>query len=150
MKEFQIKNRVNLNAEKMNQGEDNEFFVKSITVPTVMEKCAAAFIEVEPGNTAFGYHYHETVEEIFYIISGEGSVRTVKGDIPVKAGDAICFPTGEGGSHVIRNTSVTEKLVYLDFGTRGECEVAHLPDAKKILVITRSGMNVFDEPEHSK
>ncbi len=146
MKEFQVKSFVGLKAETTNYGEGNVFAVKQITDPAVMEKCAAAFVEVEPGNTAYGYHYHETVEEIFYIISGEGSVRTVKGDIPVKAGDAVCFPTGEGGSHVVRNNSATEKLVYLDFGTRGECEIAHMPDIKKILVIGKSGMNMFDEP----
>lgn len=150
MKEFQIKNLADLKAEKTDQGVGNVFSVKSITDPTVMEKCAAAFVEVEPGNSAYSYHYHETVEEIFYIVSGEGIVRTVKGDVPVKAGDAVCFPTGEGGSHVIRNSSETEKLVYIDFGTRGECEIAHLIDAKKILVIGKSGMGVYDELERAK
>ncbi len=146
MKEFQVKNLADLKAEVMDRGEGNVFSVKQITDPAVMSKCAAAFVEVEPGNFAYGYHYHETVEEIFYIISGQGTLRTYKGEIPVKAGDALCFPTGEGGVHVVRNSSATEKLVYLDFGTRGECEIAHLPDIKKILVIGQSGMNLFDEP----
>ena len=150
MKEFQVKNLAGVKAETTDQGPGNVFSIKPITDPIVMEKCAAAFVEVEPGNTAFGYHWHETVEEIFYIISGEGIIRTSKGDVPVKAGDVICFPTGEGGSHVIRNSSAMEKLVYLDFGTRGECEIAHLIDAKKILVIGKSGMGVYDEPEGMK
>lgn len=147
MKEFQIKNIGTMKAEEVNRGEGNVFSVKDITEPAVMEKCAAAFVEVEPGNVAFGYHWHETVEEIFYIISGEGSIRTVKGDIPVKAGDVICLPTGEGGSHVVRNNSASTKLVYLDFGTRGGCEIAHLPDAKKMLVIGQTGMSIVDEPD---
>ncbi len=150
MKEFQVKNLAALKAETTNYGEGAVFSVKDITDPAVIQKCAAAFVELEPGNTAYGYHYHETWEEIFYIISGTGSVRTVKGEIPVKAGDAICFPTGEGGSHVVHNNSKTEKLVYLDFGTRSECEIAHMPDIKKILVIGQSGMSMFDEPEAAK
>lgn len=146
MKEFQIKTFADLKPETANQGPGNVFSVKLITDPSVMQKCAAAFVEVEPGNFAYGYHYHETVEEIFYIISGEGSLRTFKGEVPVKAGDALCFPTGEGGVHVVRNTSASEKLVYIDFGTRGEVEIAHMPDIKKILVIGQSGMNMYDEP----
>ena len=146
MKEFQIKSVDKLEAQKTNYGPGNEFFVKQLTEPSAMQKCAAALVEVEPGNTAYGYHWHETWEEIFYVISGQGSIRTVKGELPVEAGDAISFPTGEGGSHVIQNTSKTEKLIYIDFGTRGECEIAHMPDAKKLMAIGQTGMNVFDEP----
>ncbi len=147
MKEFQVKNINNIEAQVTNRGGGNEFAVKQISDPAVMQKCSAAFVEVKPGDFAYGYHYHETVEEIFYIISGEGTLRSIKGDIPVKAGDAISFPTGEGGVHVLRNTSATEKLVYLDFGTRGECEIAHLPDTKQIMVISKEVFGIFDKPE---
>jgi uncharacterized cupin superfamily protein len=145
MKEIQVKSLAKMEAEKVNRGEGNVFAVKQITDSAAMQKCAAAFVEVEPGNTAYGYHWHETVEEIFYIISGEGKVRTLKGDVVVKPGDVVCFPTGEGGAHAIRNDSANTKLVYLDFGTRGECEIAHLIDAKKMLVIGQTGMNICDE-----
>jgi len=144
VKEFQMKSLQTIEPQVINQ-DGNEFSVKGVFDPGLLEKCTASFVEVAPGHYAYSYHYHETVEEIFYVISGEGAVRTIKGEIPVKAGDILSFPTGEGGSHVIRNTSPTEQLVYLDFDTRGECEIAHLPDIQKIKVVSRLTYGIFDE-----
>jgi uncharacterized cupin superfamily protein len=145
MKEFQVKNINDIPAETANR-DGNVFHAKPLFDEGLMEKCAATFIEVEPGSTAYGYHYHESVEEIFYIISGEGSVRTINGDVAVKQGDAISFPVGKGGAHVIRNTSTSERLVYIDYGTRGGSEIVHMPDTNKIMVISASTFGVFDEP----
>ena len=55
-------------------------------------KCAASFVEVEPGRYAYGYHYHEVNEEVFYIIRGHAVVRTPEGEKNLKEGDAIAFP----------------------------------------------------------
>jgi uncharacterized cupin superfamily protein len=148
MKEYQVKN-LNAIAPQTTNRDGNVFHVKPMFDEGLLQKCAAQFIEVEPGSAAFSYHYHESVEEVFYIISGEGSVRTFNGDVAVKAGDAITFPVGKGGSHVIRNASQTEKLVYIDFGTRGECEVVHCPDIDKIMVISKEVFGLFDEPKAS-
>ena len=147
MKEYQVKNLNAIEPQINDRGVGNVFSVKPATDRTVMERCQASFVEVEPGNTAFGYHYHESVEEIFYVISGEGSVRTHDGEVAVKAGDLISLPTGVGGSHVIRNTSASEKLVYIDYGTTSTCEIAHLPDAGKILVASGTTFGIFDEPK---
>lgn len=70
-------------------------------------------MEVEPGQFACGYHYHEVNENI-YIIGGHAVVRTPEGEKNLKEGDAIAFPASPEGARVIRNESATEKLVYLD------------------------------------
>lgn len=105
-----------------------------------MNQCRVNFVEVEPGSFAYGYHYHETDEEVFYIISGTGIVRTINGDVTVKAGDAITFPAGPEGAHVIRNGSDTEKLVYIDFDTNNLPEIVHLPDTNQVMLMENSLM----------
>lgn len=135
MKELVVKNLNSIEGEKLNRGVGNEFTIKQVIPKAEATKCRVNFVEVEPGNQAFSYHYHEMNEEVFYIISGTGIVRTSKGDITLNAGDVITFPTGIEGAHVIRNGSDTEKLVYLDFDAINIPEIVHMPDTNKVMVI---------------
>ena len=109
----------------------NSFAVKPVIQEADAGKCAASFVEVEPGAYAYGYHYHEVNEEVFYIIKGHAVVRTPEGEISLKEGDAIAFPASPEGAHVIRNGSATEKLVYLDVGTRLTPDVVHFPEERR-------------------
>ena len=131
MKEIIVKN-IHNTEEEINEQNGNKFSVKHAVTP---ERMHIDFVEVEPENFAYGYHWHEVDEEAFYIISGEASVRTIKGEINLKAGDLIAFPTGEEGAHVIRNTSKTDRLIYLDFGRNEKTEIVHFPDINKIMAI---------------
>ena len=135
MKELVVKNLNSIEGEKLNRGIGNEFTIKQVIPKAEATKCRVNFVEVEPGNQAFSYHYHEMNEEVFYIISGTGIVRTSKGDITLNTGDVITFPTGIEGAHVIRNGSDTEKLVYLDFDAINIPEIVHLPDTNKVMVV---------------
>ena len=118
---------------QINEQNGNKFSVKSIMVNK--NGLHADFVEVEPQNFAYGYHWHEVNEEAFYIISGAGIVKTPEGEIKVEKGDIINFPTGEQGAHVIRNASETEKLIYLDFGINYIAEIVHFPEIDKIMAI---------------
>ena len=144
MKELAVKNRDTIEGQKRS-ADGNEFTIKPVIPLADVTKCRVNFIEVEPGNHAFGYHYHEMNEEVFYIISGKGIVRTSKGDITVNAGDAITFPTGMEGAHVIRNGSDTEKLVYLDFDAINVPEIVHFPDTRKVMVVGPYSNGTYDE-----
>jgi len=144
MKNLIVKNVKTLEGQLVDR-DGNQFNVKTIIPAEETSKCRANFVEVEPGNYAYGYHYHEANEEVFYIISGSGLVRTLESEIQVKAGDVIGFPTGEKGSHVISNNSESEKLVYIDFGTTISPEVVHLPDFNKIMVISGEVNGVYDK-----
>ena len=88
MKELAVKNYRTAEGQKFSQN-GNEFTVKPIVAQADVDQCRVNFVEVEPGSFAYGYHYHETDEEVFYIISGTGIVRTINGDVTVKAGDAL-------------------------------------------------------------
>ena len=144
MKSLSVKNYSSIEGQTMGES-GNQFTVKPVISREEVRKCSVDFVELEPGNYAYGYHYHEANEELFYIISGTGIVRTPQSEITVKAGDAITFPTGPDGAHVIRNGSETEKLVYIDFGVVTVPEIVHLPDFGKIMVIGQTGMGIYDE-----
>lgn len=147
MKEISVKNIHAIEAQKMDRGIGNVFTVKPVISRADASKCTVSFVEVEPGNTAYGYHYHEVNEEVFYIIQGKAIVRTSKGEINLKAGDIITFPAGPEGAHVIRNGSETEKLVYLDFGAVNVPEIVHLIDAKKVMVIGPYSNEIYEEKQ---
>ena len=144
MKEITVKNHSKMEG-NTTERDNNKFTVKSVIPIEKANKCSISFVEVEPGNHAYGYHYHEVNEEAFYIISGTGSVRTKNGDVEVHAGDIITFPTGEEGSHVISNSSGTEKLVYIDFGTTSSTEIVHFPDTNKVMVVGPYSHGMYDK-----
>ena len=88
--------------------------------------------EIPPGKAAYPYHYHHKNEETFYILSGEGVLRTPEGERKVSAGELLFFPTGPKGAHKITNVSETEMLVYIDFDVVHDIDVAVYPDSEKI------------------
>lgn len=144
MEEIIVKNYEETEAVVQSQN-GNTFFVKSIIPNDLINKCSANFVEVEPDNYAYGYHYHEENEEVFYVISGKARVKTEQGDITLKQGDAICFPADIKGSHVIYNDSETEKLVYLDFGTANKPDVVHFTGTGAGMVVSKNAVYNFSE-----
>ena len=80
--------------------------------------------EVPPMKSPYPYHYHHKNEETFYIISGEGILKTPTGERNVTAGDFLFFPTGPEGAHKLTNCSKTEKLVYIDFDVVHDIDIA--------------------------
>ena len=64
---------------------------------------------IPPGKAAYPYHFHHNNEETFYILSGEGVLRTPEGERRVAAGDFLFFPTGPEGAHKLTNCSEAEE-----------------------------------------
>ena len=95
--------------------------------------------EIPPGKAAYPYHFHYKNEEVFYILSGEGLLKTPEGERKVAAGELLFFPVGEAGAHKLTNTSETEKLVYIDFDVVHDIDIAVYPDSEKIGIW---GMNI--------
>jgi len=88
--------------------------------------------EIPPGKAAYPYHFHHKNEETFYIISGEGILRTPEGERKVGAGELLFFPTGPEGAHRLTNCSETDNLVYIDFDAVHDIDIAVYPDSEKI------------------
>ena len=88
--------------------------------------------EIPPGKSAYPYHYHHKNEETYYILSGEGVLKTPEGERQVKAGELLFFPTGPEGAHKLTNSSKTEMLTYIDFDVVHDIDIAVYPDSDKI------------------
>ena len=102
-----------------------------------------AVYTLPPGKSNYPYHYHKKNEETFYIISGEGLLKTPEGEKMVSAGDLLFFPTGPEGAHKLTNCSETENLVYIDFDVAHDLEVCIYPDTNKVGVIGKLGLGKF-------
>ncbi|MCL2201018.1 MAG: cupin domain-containing protein [Oscillospiraceae bacterium] len=108
---------------------DNMFTVKPVVMGGDVDSCEVCFVEIPPGKQSWPYHYHDQSEEIFYVVSGQGKLRSCDGEKDIKAGDMICFPTGEKGGHSMHNTSDSEMLVYVDFGVKAvKTDIVTMPD----------------------
>ena len=134
MKELIFKNINDIKASPVNFGGDMDFMAKPIIPWDEVSSCSAAVIEVPVGKSSYPYHWHNIAEEVFYIISGEGKLRTHEGEKNVKAGDMICFPVGEKGVHAISNSSETQTLVYIDFASNPKTDIAIEPDTNQVMV----------------
>ena len=88
--------------------------------------------EIPPHKSAYPYHFHHKNEETFYILSGEGILRTPEGEKKVTAGELLFFPTGPAGAHKLTNSSDTEALIYIDFDVVHDVDITVYPDSDKI------------------
>lgn len=111
---------------------DYEYFRRKFVPMGGAKNALVSIYEIPPGKSPYPYHYHHKNEETFYILSGEGILKTPEGERPVSAGQLLFFPTGPAGAHKITNTSETENLVYIDFDVVHDVDIAVYPDSEKI------------------
>lgn len=115
-----------------NEHEGYEYYKRELVPKGAARQCAVSRYEIPPGNSAYPYHYHAKNEESFYIISGNGILKTPEGEQAVSAGDFLFFPAEEKGAHKLSNPSEKEPLIYLDFDTCSDVDVAFYPDSGKV------------------
>ena len=136
MNEIKHANQNDLPAKHKCDHEDYEYrrkdFLRSFDPRGEGGKAVVSIYEIPPGKSAYPYHYHLKNEEVFYILSGQGLLKTPDGEKKVVAGDFLFFPTGAEGAHKLSNLSDTELLVYIDFDVAHEIDVAVYPDSRKI------------------
>ena len=98
---------------------------------------------VPPGKSACPFHSHRAEEEMFFILSGEGTLRYGAERRKIRAGDFICCPTGGAETaHQIINDSNAD-LAYISVSTMMPAEVCEYPDSQKI---GSYGVAVDDRP----
>ena len=89
-----------------------------------------AVIRLQPGKRAWPYHAHHAIEEMFYILSGTGTLRHAGEEYPIRAGDFIASPPDPAQPHQIVNTSDAE-LTYIALSTMLDTDVMLYPDSGK-------------------
>ena len=127
-----IINQTSFEVEEMQHGHKIHHKRKNFTGKLTTNKIVASQYEIPPGKASWPFHYHLANEEVFYILEGEGELRTLNKTIKVSTGDFIRFPIGEKGAHQLINTSRNETLKYLDFGTTNHPDLVFMPDSNKV------------------
>ena len=133
----QVKPIVNIDdLDYMDFGDGGKFQAKLAMMGGIVgaKKLGYNITRISPGKAAFPYHLHHKIEEMFFILEGEGTLRFNETEYPIKKGDVIAGPTGLGTAHQIRNTSDAE-LVFLAVSTLETPDVAEYPDSDKYAVI---------------
>ncbi|MBM2292850.1 cupin domain-containing protein [Sulfitobacter pseudonitzschiae] len=90
-----------------------------------------------PGARSSHRHWHETEDELIYLISGD-LVLIEDVETLLTAGDAAGWAAGQPTGHCLENRSDAD-AVMLVIGTRADAGVVHYPDHDMILRHDRTG-----------
>lgn len=126
---------------------DYEYYRKKMIPFGSARNTVVSIYQIPPLKSPYPYHYHEKNEETFYILSGEGLLRTADGEKIVKAGDFLFFPVGPEGAHKLTNTSSTAPLVYIDFDAVHEIDITVYPDSDKIGIWGKGINQIYPQKE---
>lgn len=126
-------NRKEISWEESSNGQKYSKKRKRIGQALGTKDLGVSLFEIPPGKRAFPYHFHHANEELFYVLSGEGTLRGPAGEEPVAPGDFIRALACRDGAHQIFNTS-DEPLQFLAVSTMREPDVVEYPDSEKIFV----------------
>lgn len=110
-------------------------------------KLGVNMMRVPPGRTVCPFHTHQLEDEVFYILSGTGTLRYGDELLPLREGDCVSCPSGTGVAHQIANTSDAD-LVYLAIGDRNPNEVCTYPDSNKVMVRSLQTVGVLEQTEY--
>jgi uncharacterized cupin superfamily protein len=113
-------------------GKGDKFLASRAEVATKIgaEKLGYGVVRLQPGKRAWPYHSHYVVEEFFFIIDGEGTLRHADEEYPVRKGDFICSPPDPDQPHQIINTS-DKDLIYIALSSGEQTDVFLYPDSGK-------------------
>lgn len=105
-----------------------------------------AVMRLKPGKRAWPYHAHFAIEEMFYVVSGAGTLRHADKEYAIRAGDFISSPPDPRQPHQIINTSDGD-LTYIALSTDLKTDVVLYPDSNKYGVWHGDSRNM-DSPEN--
>ncbi|MDJ0905563.1 MAG: cupin domain-containing protein [Woeseiaceae bacterium] len=113
-------------------GKGDKFAAERAAVAPLIgaSKLGYAVIRLQPGKRAWPYHAHYVIEEMFYVLSGTGTLRHAGEEYPIRAGDFICSPADPEQPHQIINTS-DEELTYIALSSQDSTDVFLYPDSGK-------------------
>lgn len=86
-----------------------------------------------PGDVSCPFHSHAAQWEMFYILSGQGTVRLASGPVVVGPGDVLVHEPGE--AHQISNTG-SDDLTYFIIADNPLLDSCEYPDSNKMVLST--------------
>jgi len=120
-------------AERAQQPERYHGFDAEVGFVIGARKLGYRVSTLPPGQYFCPLHGHAREEEVFFVLDGEPSIRTLAGTLRCRKGDFIAFPVGESGTHQLLNESDAPATVLL-LGRTEAFEACYYPDSDKLLV----------------
>ena len=141
-------NRINLNEiewEKRDAPPPYDFMDKDIDPLIGARNLGYRLIRLEPGNASYPMHLHHFGEEMFYVMEGQCTLKTPRGNLTVSQGDFIAFPPGQSGAHKFVNEGEASCML-LAVGIQLPHDVSEYPDSDKIFPYVAG--RIFRKSEH--
>ncbi len=82
---------------------------------------------LKPGAQSSIRHWHESEDELVYVLDGEVILHEDGGETVLKPGDAAAWKAGVTNGHCIINRSSRDAVI-LEIGTRAAADKAEYPD----------------------
>ena len=86
--------------------------------------------ELPPGQAVCPYHFEWTDEEWLFVLDGTPTLRTPEGERTLAPGDAVCFPAGPDGAHLVRAGDEPARIAISS--TKNPVGIAEYPDSDKV------------------
>lgn len=94
---------------------------RPVAQPAGAREIGASVYELAAGSTGMNLHAHYGNEELFVVLRGAPTLRTLDGEQQLAEGDVVACPRGREGTHTIANHSAEASLVLA-------VSTAHTPD----------------------
>ena len=91
---------------------------------------------LHPGGKSSMRHWHESEDELVYVLDGELTLVEDTGATPLRAGEAAAWKAGAANAHRLENRGAAD-ATYLVVGTRAERDRIHY--AEHDLIVTFDG-----------
>ncbi len=84
---------------------------RPVARPAGAHEIGATVYELAPGASGFNLHAHYGNEELFVVLQGRPTLRTLTDEEELAPGDVVACPRGREGTHTIANSSQEPALV---------------------------------------
>lgn len=109
---------------------------RPVAAPAGARELGGSVYELAPGASGFNLHAHYGNEELFVVLLGTPTLRTLEGEEQLAPGEVIACPRGREGMHTIANRSQEPALV-LAVSTANRPDVVLYAESDTVGVATR-------------
>lgn len=102
------------------------------------EKIGATIWDLDPGATAYKYHFHYGEEELLIVLEGTPTLRTPQGSRALEVGEVVSFPVGPDGAHQLINES-DQPARFIAISAGEDTDVVVYPDTEQTMISHRRG-----------
>jgi len=103
-----------------------------------LDQFGVNLLELPPGSASSQRHWHASEDEFVYVVSGEVTLVTDKGEEVLRAGDCAAFARGVPDGHQLVNKS-SGMAVCLEVGGRSAEDVCIYSDIDMMIDKTKGG-----------